>query len=240
MQTSAQELEGSFLTMSKSNANDIMNQYMNQIQQINQQDARDSANMLSPIPETDSNHMTTIDSARQTMRSSDTVKRVTVNPDEERKLTGTGKYDIDAYEYDNDYYSDDFESDDEEEDATTSNGCSGSTLDTNAQRQAQANSASQAHELQRVLQGYNMILEGTTDEDIDFSQYRPQLDSSIGAQSASLTQSRQMTPLEHEANEMRSLSHSESRPITNAIKPMNERLEEQKAQIAAQMGQDVY
>ena len=61
--------------------------------------------------------MTTIDSAGQTMRSSDTVKRVPANnqPEEERKLTGTGKYDIDAYEYDNDYYSDDFESDDEEE-----------------------------------------------------------------------------------------------------------------------------
>ena len=78
--------------------------------------------------------MTTIDSAGQTMRSSDTVKRVT-NPDEERKLTGTGKYDIDAYEYDNDYYSDDFESDEEGDAPTSSNvvsGCSGSTLDTNA------------------------------------------------------------------------------------------------------------
>lgn len=74
------------------------------------------------------------------MRSSDTVKRVTSgkNPEEERKLTGTGKYDIEAYEYDNDYYSDDFESDDEEETEPSSSnvvsGCSGSTLDTNAQR----------------------------------------------------------------------------------------------------------
>lgn len=32
--TSAQELEGSFLTMSKSNANDVMNQYLNQIQEM--------------------------------------------------------------------------------------------------------------------------------------------------------------------------------------------------------------
>ena len=97
--------------------------------------------MLSPIPETDSNQMTTIDSAGQTMRSSDTVKRVKSNAEEERKLTGTGKYDIDAYEYDNDYYSDDFESDDEEDTEPTSSnpvsGGSGSTLDSNRQRQAQ-------------------------------------------------------------------------------------------------------
>ena len=72
-----------------------------------------------------------------------------------------------------------------------------------------------------------MILEGTvTDDNINFSQYRPQLDTSIGAQSANTQQDRMMTPLEQEANEMRSMSHSESRPITNAIKPMNERLEE--------------
>lgn len=64
--------------------------------------------------------MTTIDSAGQTMQSTDTVKRVnSKNPEEERKLTGTGKYDIEAYEYDNDYYSDDFESDDEEEETDT-------------------------------------------------------------------------------------------------------------------------
>ena len=55
MHTSAQELEGSFLTMSKSNANDLMNQYLNQIQAMEQQEARANANMLSPIPETDSN-----------------------------------------------------------------------------------------------------------------------------------------------------------------------------------------
>ena len=72
------------------------------------------------------------------MRSSDTVKRVNVNAEEERKLTGTGKYDIDTYEYDNDYYSDDFESDDEEDTEPSSSnpvsGCSGSTLDSNVQR----------------------------------------------------------------------------------------------------------
>lgn len=54
MQTSAQELEGSFLTMSKSNTSNIMNQYMNQMQEIAAQEARDNANCLSPIPETDS------------------------------------------------------------------------------------------------------------------------------------------------------------------------------------------
>jgi hypothetical protein len=64
--------------------------------------------------------MTTIDSAGHTMRSSDTVKKVnSKHPDEERKLTGTGKYDIETYEYDNDYYSDDFESDDEEDESDT-------------------------------------------------------------------------------------------------------------------------
>ena len=54
---------------------------------------------------------------------------------EERKLTGTGTYDIDAYEYENDYYSDDFESDDEEEESSSSiltDGCSGTTVDTSA------------------------------------------------------------------------------------------------------------
>ena len=146
--------------------------------------------------------MTTIDSAGQTMRSSDTVKRVTNNPDEERKLTGTGKYDIEAYEYDNDYYSDDFESDEEEDAPTSSNvvsGCSGSTLDTNAQRQAQVSSANQADELQRVVQAYNMILEGTvTDDDFDFSQYRPQMDASIGAKSA---QTQNRNPLEQQEQE---------------------------------------
>ena len=63
------------------------------------------------------------------------------------------------------------------------------------------------------------------------------MEASIGARSAN-AQGLQMTPLEQETNEMKSLSHSESRPIK--IKPLNERLEEQKAQIAEQMGQDVY
>ena len=56
---------------------------------------------------------------------------------EERKLTGTGTYDIDGYEYDNDYYSDDFESDDEEEEATSpviTDGTSGSTVESSAYR----------------------------------------------------------------------------------------------------------
>ena len=84
-----------------------------------------------------------------------------------------------------------------------------------------------------------MILEGTVNDDDDFSQYRPKLDNSISAKSAA-AQRLQMSALEEEANDMRSLSHSESRPITSGIKPLNERLEEQKAQIAQQMGQDVY
>ena len=61
-----------------------------------------------------------------------------LNPDEDRKLTGTGTYDIEA-EYENDYYSDDFESDDEDQEQESGStamatGCSGSTLDSNAVR----------------------------------------------------------------------------------------------------------
>ena len=92
--------------MSKSDATQLYNQYLAQIQEVQRQDRRQN-NLLSPISETDSNTYETIDSNNQTVRR--------VNPDEERKLTGTGTYDIDAYEYDNDYYSDDFESDDEED-----------------------------------------------------------------------------------------------------------------------------
>ena len=80
--------------------------------------------MLSPISETDSNKYATLDSYGQTIRR--------VNPNEERKLTGTGTYDLDNIpqtlyngpavvvqdgEDDDDNYSDDeFESYDEEED----------------------------------------------------------------------------------------------------------------------------
>ena len=83
--------------------------------------------MLSPISETDSNTYETIDSNNQTVRR--------VNPDEERKLTGTGAYDIEAYTYDNDYYSDDFESDEEDSESNQSimtAGGSGTTVDTTA------------------------------------------------------------------------------------------------------------
>ena len=54
-----------------------------------------------------------------------------INPDEERKLTGTGVYDIEAYAYDNDYYSDDFESDEEENQGSSAMtaGGSGTTID---------------------------------------------------------------------------------------------------------------
>ena len=48
-------------------------------------------------------------------------------------MTGTGAYDIEAYEYDNDYYSDDFESDEEDSEsglAMMTAGGSGTTVDT--------------------------------------------------------------------------------------------------------------
>ena len=57
----AEELSGSFLTMSKSNANDLYAQYMQQINNLQEREKRDS-NLLSPIPETDSNKFNTLDS----------------------------------------------------------------------------------------------------------------------------------------------------------------------------------
>lgn len=99
---------------------------MAQIQEVQEREIR-AQNLLSPISEKDSNKFNTLDSHGQTIRR--------INPDEERKLTGTGSYNIDKYEYDhdNDYYSDDFESDyeDDEESGQTAvaTGCSGSTLD---------------------------------------------------------------------------------------------------------------
>jgi hypothetical protein len=91
---------------------------------------------LSQISETDSNKYQTIDSQGQT------IKRNISVPEEERKLTGKGVYNIDEYEYDHDYYSDDFESDEESEESSSSSimmsGSSGSTVDKNAQRLAKA------------------------------------------------------------------------------------------------------
>jgi hypothetical protein len=134
---------------------------------------------LSQISETDSNKYQTIDSQGQT------IKRNISVPEEERKLTGKGVYNIDEYEYDHDYYSDDFESDEESEESSSSSimmsGSSGSTVDKNAQRLAKAavTQANKDQELERVVEAYNMILENTvTDE--DFEQYRPMLNSSLG------------------------------------------------------------
>lgn len=83
--------------------------------------------LMSPIAETDSNKYATLDSHGQTIRKG--------NPEEERKLTGNGVYNVDEYEYDHDYYSDDFESDEESSEAsspTIATGCSGSTIDSSA------------------------------------------------------------------------------------------------------------
>ena len=77
-----------------------------------------------------------------------------INPQEERKLTGTGTYNLDAYgeerkitgsgayniqQFDDDpnednYSSDEFESDDDESNSSMilQDGCSGSTVDTSA------------------------------------------------------------------------------------------------------------
>ena len=41
-------------------------------------------------------------------------------------------------------------------------------------------------------------------------------------------------------DEFRTMSHSESIPIVQAIKPMNQRMEEQKEYIRSQMGSEVY
>lgn len=174
-------------------------------------------NILSPISETDSNKYQTIDSNGQT------IKRI--NPDEERKLTGTGSYrikDETEEEHENDYYSDDFESDEDDEESSSSiftDGCSGTTVDTTSRSQAAASTrADQAQELERVVEAYNMILENTvTDE--DFNQYKPSFDSSAVD---SLNMNRDAGgPQNSRDQEPRSLAHSESQPI----KPMSHRLE---------------
>ena len=54
---------------------------------MDERQEREYSKMLSPISETDSNKYATLDSYGQT------IKRV--NPNEERKLTGTGTYDLD-------------------------------------------------------------------------------------------------------------------------------------------------
>ena len=102
---------------------------------------------------------------------------------EERKLTGTGAYNIDDYEYeDHDDYSDDFESEDEEEQSTMISGCSGTTGDSGSRGQQNAlgrgNTAMKAQELERCVEAYNMILENTVSDE-DFAQYRPVLDESM-------------------------------------------------------------
>ena len=124
-----------------------------------------------------------------------------INPQEERKLTGTGTYNLDAYgeerkltgngayniqQFDDDpnednYSSDEFESDDDESNSSMilQDGCSGSTVDTGASGASQAaDQANQQRELDRVVQAYNMILENTASED-DFEMYRPILDASV-------------------------------------------------------------
>ena len=133
--TQGEELAESFLTMSKTGANDIYKQYMAQINEVQKQEPIYNKSILSPISETNSSKYQTIDSQGQT------IKRGRV-PEEERKLTGTGAYNIEEYEYDHDYYSDDFESDEESSESNSSSimtsGCSGSTADNSAQRQAKA------------------------------------------------------------------------------------------------------
>lgn len=56
-----EELSGSFLTMSKSNANDLYTQYMQQINNLQERE-KQNPNLLSPIAETDSNKFATLDS----------------------------------------------------------------------------------------------------------------------------------------------------------------------------------
>lgn len=167
-----------------------------------------------------------------------------INPDEERKLTGTGTYNIEAYADDDDYdgYSDDFESDDDDDESNSSiltDGCSGTTIDTPSRVKAQANSmATQAKEMQRVVEAYNMILENTVSDD-HFSQYKPGLES-IGNSGYGQPDFYQQNANSGNGEDTlpRSLSHSESQPIN--IKPMSQRLEEQKEYIRQQMGPEVY
>lgn len=159
-----EELGESFLTMTQSEVQDFYKQYVSQLQEADEEERK--RNVLSPISETASEKFTTIDTKNQTARPP------RANPDDERKLTGKGTYNIEEYEYDHDYYSDDFESD-EEDDASSvqTSGCSGTTAETSAS--ASQRQETQAHELERVVQAYNMILESTDGDDFDFEQYKP-------------------------------------------------------------------
>jgi len=235
-QSNGDELLGSFLTMSKSSANQVVSQYQAQINEIEARERLRKQGSLAPISETDSNQYRTLDSHGQTVRY--------INPAEERKLTGKGTYDLDAYKQDEDdnYSSDEFESDDESDTSILTDGCSGSTADSSHRLNQAHNQANQQRELEKVVQAYNMILENTvtTDQDLGFSQYQQLLENSSAMQVSGIdvegtSQSRRVDSGEHR---LRTLSHSESQPIN--IKPMSQRLEEQKQYIAEQMGREVY
>ena len=75
-----------------------------------------------------------------------------------------------------------------------------------------------------MVEAYNMILENTvTDE--DFEQYRPALEASMNSRHGPSERSAEISR-NAAATESRSMSHSESQPL--GIKPMWQRMEEQK------------
>ena len=100
-------------------------------------DKKNKKSALSTVSETDSNKYRTLDSHGQTVRR--------FNPNDERKLTGTGTYNIDSYAQEEEegdgYSSDEFESYDDESESNNSSiltdGCSGSTADRSATQQIQ-------------------------------------------------------------------------------------------------------
>ena len=124
---------------------------------------------------------------------------------------------------DDDYsdYEDDFESDEEEESTAMES--------TGATPNLKPPSMHQQQELDRVVQTYAEFLESTAGAEVvsGFSQYE-------------FSNNFNQTPtrnVQHAQTEVpKGLSHSESQPI----KPMNMRMEEQKAQIEKMMGPEIY
>ena len=115
--TNGELLDGSFLTalsLSQSSAannsymgtktNGSFHNYASANEHLRQQ------SLMSPIPEMNSSKGS--NSNFNTMESNNTPARIA--PGEERKLTGTGKYNMDTFKLDpvddEEYYSDDFES----------------------------------------------------------------------------------------------------------------------------------
>lgn len=99
--------------------------------------------------------------------------------------------------------------------------------------------AGQATELQRVVQAYNQILENTASaNDSDaFSSINSALKEDQKKQQKDLRQNNHSTPIARARN---SASGPSQVIQTDAIKPMSQRIQEQKQYIAEQMGAEIF